>query len=255
MLFLHGGGDAPQARRDTFGRFVEAATIDESCRVALVVAENTEAQARASFEEYRAIFAALPLAPSDIHPVLISAEQPLARAHLERIQPTGVFVCGGNTPLYQQALCRDTAWLAYLQMAKIPYGGTSTGAAIAARTAIVGGWQATRAGTTRAILFQGASEGLDPLTVRDGLGLVPFAVEIHASQMGTLTRLLHAVELGFVPEGWAIDENTLLQIDAATINIYGQGHAYRVWRSQDQSVRVTVHTAGQLPNDAQVDSS
>jgi len=143
MLFLHGGGDAPQARRDTFGRFVEAATIDESCRVALVVAENTEAQARASFEEYRAIFAALPLAPSDIHPVLISAEQPLARAHLERIQPTGVFVCGGNTPLYQQALCRDTAWLAHLQMAKIPYGGTSTGAAIAARTAIVGGWQAS----------------------------------------------------------------------------------------------------------------
>jgi hypothetical protein len=61
--------------------------------------------------------------------------------------------------------------------------------------------------------------------------------------MGTLTRLLHAVELGFVSEGWAIDENTLLQIDANAFRVYGQGHAYRVWRSDDQSVRVTIHTA------------
>ena len=246
MLFLHGGGDAPQARRDTFGRFVQAATVDGSCRVALVVAEDTEAQAHANFEDYHAIFAALPLAPSDIHPILISAEQPLTLAPLERIQPTGVFVCGGSTPLYQKALCQDTAWLDYLQTAQIPYGGTSAGAAIAARTAIVGGWQATRTGATRAILFQGASEGLDPLTVRDGLGLVPFAIEIHASQMGTLTRLLHAVELGFVPEGWAIDENTLLQIDLDTITVHGQGHAYRVWRDHDQSVRVTIHTADSM---------
>lgn len=89
----------------------------------------------------------------------------------------------------------------------------------------MGGWQATRNGETRAILFQGASEGLDPLTARDGLGLVPFAIEIHASQMGTLTRLLHAVELSLGPEGWAIDENTLLQVDANVMRVYGQGHA------------------------------
>jgi cyanophycinase len=241
MLFLHGGDDAPHARSDTFGRFVQAAIVEGSCRVALVVAEATEAQAYASFEEYRAIFTALSLASIDIHPVLVSAEQPLLRAQLERIQPTGVFVCGGSTPLYQQALCADTAWLEYLRAANIPYGGTSAGAAIAARTAIVGGWQATRAGETRAILFRGASEGLDPLTVRDGLGLVPCAIEIHASQMGTLTRLLHAVELGLVPEGWAIDEDTLLQIDADAIRIYGQGHVYRVWRDGEQPLQVTIH--------------
>jgi cyanophycinase-like exopeptidase len=61
--------------------------------------------------------------------------------------------------------------------------------------------------------------------------------------MGTLTRLLHAVELGFVSEGWAIDENTLLQIDANAIRVYGQGHVYCAWREQDQSVRATIHTA------------
>jgi cyanophycinase len=244
MLFLHGGGDDPHARSTTFGRFVQATIVDGLCRVALVAAEATEAQARASAEEYGAIFAALPLAPADIYPVLVWAEQPLTRAQLERIRPTGVFVCGGNTPLYQQALCEDTAWLQYLHAANIPYGGTSAGAAIAARTAIVGGWQATRSGETRAILFRGASEGLDPLTVRDGLGLAPFAVEVHASQMGTLTRLIHAVELGLVAHGWAIDEDTLLQIDdSGDINIYGQGHAYSIWRDGEGPVRVTIHTA------------
>jgi cyanophycinase len=243
MIFLHGGGDALHAGSATFGRFVQAATTEEACRLALVVAEDTEAQAQARFEDYRTIFAALPNIPSEILPVLVSADQPLTRAQLERIQPTGVFVCGGNTPLYQQALCRDTAWLAYLHAAKIPYSGTSAGAAIAARTAIVGGWQAARGGQTRAILFQGASEGLDQLTVRAGLGLAPFAIDVHASQMGTLTRLLHAVELGLVAEGWAIDENTLLQVDAESISIYGQGHAYRVWRDQDGPVQVTIHAA------------
>jgi cyanophycinase len=102
------------------------------------------------------------------------------------------------------------------------------------------------------MLFQGASEGLDPITVRDGLGLVPFAIDVHASQMGTLTRLLHAVELGFVTEGWAIDENTLLQIGEGEISIYGQGHAYRVWRDSNQSVCVTIHTAACLPSDTRV---
>jgi cyanophycinase len=243
MLFLHGGGDARHARNTTFGRFVQAATAGGSCRLAVVVAEETEAQAQASFEDYRAIFAALPNGPTVIHPVLVSATQPLTPAQLEPLEPTGLFVCGGSTPLYQQALCENTSWLAYLRTAKIPYGGTSAGAAIAARTAIVGGWQATRMQETRAILFQGASEGLDSLSVRNGLGLVPFAVEIHASQMGTLTRLLHAVELGMVAEGWAIDENTLIQIDADAMQIYGLGHAYHVWRDHNQPVRVTIHTA------------
>lgn len=153
-------------------------------------------------------------------------------------------MCGGVTPLYHQSLCLDTAWVNYLAEAKIPYGGTSAGAAIAAQKAILGGWLVTRNAETRPMLFRGASEDLDPITVQEGLGLVPFAIDAHASQMGTLTRLIHAVELGLVTEGWAIDENTVLQVKRNEISIFGQGHAYRVWRDAHQSVCITVHVSG-----------
>ena len=43
-----------------------------------------------------------------------------------------------------------------------------------------------------------------------GLGLVPFAVDVHATQWGTLTRLVHAVDAGLVAEGWAVDNGTVL---------------------------------------------
>jgi cyanophycinase len=244
VIFLHGGGDNPDNRVDTFGRFVEVATVNSSCNLALVVAEDTEVQARESFDEYKNIFASLPNAPAQIHPVFVSATQPLSRAQLENIQPSGVFVCGGVTPLYHQSLCLDTSWTNYLLGSKIPYGGTSAGAAIAAQKAILGGWLATRKAETRAMLFRGASEGLDPITVQDGLGLVPFAIDVHASQMGTLTRLIHAVELGLVTEGWAIDENTVLQFEEHGISIFGQGHAYRVWRDTQHPVHITVHVSG-----------
>jgi cyanophycinase len=214
--------------------------VNAVCNLALVIAEPTPEQASESFAAYREIFTSLPIAPTTIHPVFVSATTPLRRMHLESLQPTGVFICGGSTPLYHQALCLDTAWTTYLAHAHIPYGGTSAGAAIASQTAIVGGWQATRNAKTRAMLFEGASEGLDALTVRDGLGLVPFAIEVHASQMGTLTRLIHAVDLGLVPEGWAIDENTLLHVDDHHLNIYGQGHVYRVWRETNAPIHVTI---------------
>ncbi len=58
---------------------------------------------------------------------------------------------------------------------------TSAGAAVAARQAIVGGWQAQRGDVVRPMLFRGASEGLDLITVQHGLNLVPFAVDVHAS--------------------------------------------------------------------------
>ena len=242
MIFLHGGGDSPNDRMETLGQFVKAATVNSVCNLALIVAEDSEAEALDSFVDYKNIFSSLTPAPVHIQPILVSATHPLSRAQLEESQPTGVFVCGGSTPLYHQSLCLDPSWLAYLREQKIPYGGTSAGASVAANKAILGGWQATRDDETREMLFQGASEGLDAITVRDGLGLVPFAVEAHASQLGTLTRLIHVVESGLAPEGWAIDENTLLQVDAGKIVVYGRGHAYRVWRETVQKVAITIHT-------------
>ena len=87
----------------------------------------------------------------------------------------GVFVGGGSTPGYQEAL---EGWRA---PADLPFAGFSAGAAVAAARAIVGGW---RLGG-RDVCAEEAGEDLDELAVRDGLGLVPFAVDVHATQWGT----------------------------------------------------------------------
>lgn len=243
-LFLHGGGDVPVARVETFGRFARAATTAGVCRLALLIAADDEPEVVATLAAYRAIFGAVGVAPEDIIGLTVAPGAGLTEAALAAHRPTGVFVCGGLTPRYQAALCADRRWLDYLRDQAIPYGGTSAGAAIAADRAIVGGWRAWRGGVERQVVYEGAGEGLDRLEVRPGLGLVPFAVEVHASQWGTLTRLLHAVDLGLVEAGWAIDENTLLEVTAGRVAVHGLGHAYHARRAPPGGVVVQVFTAG-----------
>jgi cyanophycinase len=141
----------------------------------------------------------------------------------------GVFVGGGSTPGYQEAL---EGWRA---PADLPFAGFSAGAAVAAARAIVGGW---RLGG-RDVCAEEAGEDLNELAVRDGLGLVPFAVDVHATQWGTLTRLVHAVGAGLVTEGWAIDEGTVLVVGDGAVRVQGLGSAYRV-AARDGGVAVSV---------------
>jgi cyanophycinase len=141
----------------------------------------------------------------------------------------GLFVGGGLTPGYQEAL---DGWRA---PADLPYAGFSSGAAVAAARAIVGGW---RLGG-RDVCAEEAGEDLEELAVRDGLGLVDFAVDVHATQWGTLTRLVHAVGAGLVDEGWAIDEGTVLVADGDAVRVEGLGSAYRV-TPRDGGVAVSV---------------
>jgi cyanophycinase len=129
----------------------------------------------------------------------------------------GVFVGGGLTPAYQEALA---GWRA----PDLPYAGFSSGAAVAAARAIVGGWRLAG----RDVCAEVAGEDLEEVAVRDGLGLVDFAVDVHATQWGTLTRLVHAVAAGLVEEGWAIDEGTVLVADGGSVRVEGLGSAYRV---------------------------
>jgi cyanophycinase len=141
----------------------------------------------------------------------------------------GVFVGGGSTPGYQEAL---EGWRA---SAGLPFAGFSAGAAVAAARAIVGGW---RLGG-RDVCAEEAGEDLDQLAVRYGLGLVDFAVDVHATQWGTLTRLVHAVGAGLVDEGWAVDEGTVLVVDDGSVAVEGLGSAYRV-APRDGGVAVSV---------------
>ena len=242
MIFLHGGGDHPDSRGDTFGRFAEAALAHSAGPIALVAAGPTPDEAQQIAQDYHTIFRLLDVPEERLHVLAVSPGAPLTDAALEQVGPCGVFVCGGETPLYHRALCLQPGWTELLRERGLPYGGTSSGAAVAARQAVIGGWRAERGGRARAMLYQGAGEGLDRLTVEPGLGLAPFAVDVHASQWGTLLRLVHAVDLGLAEDGWAIDEDTLLVLGPEGQRLYGRGHAYRVTRGPSGAL-VAVHTA------------
>ena len=242
-IFLHGGGDWPESRAATFGRFAAACLRQPADKLALVLAEVEETAVPQYIAAYSELFTAVGVHPEQLIPLVVTAEKPLTYEMVAQAAPSGVFVCGGVTPLYHQAVVENPGWTAYLHEANIPFGGTSAGAMIAAETAVLGGWQATRQEQSREILFAGAGEGVEQLLMRPGLGLVSFAVDVHASQMGTLTRLIHAVELGLVPEGWAIDENTMLVVNGRSHQIYGAGHGYHVQRGAENGVTITIHVS------------
>ncbi len=138
---------------------------------------------------------------------------------------SGVYVAGGLTPAYWSVVCQGELRAALREWDGV-YAGFSAGAAIAASSAIVGGW---RLGGVE-VCDRDFSEDLDEVQVRPGLGLVPFAVDVHASQWGTLTRLAHAVAAGLVASGLAIDEHTCVEVEAggSELRLHGWGSAYRV---------------------------
>jgi cyanophycinase len=79
--------------------------------------------------------------------------------------------------------------------------------------------------------------------VLPGLGLVPFLIDVHAAQWGTLYRLIHAV-LATGREGWAIDEGTVLAIAPdGTPTVHGTGAATHVRPNGPASTTITIHTA------------
>ncbi len=150
----------------------------------------------------------------------------------------GLYVAGGLTPLYARLL-------EPLRGALPPgtvYAGYSAGAAIAADQALVGGWLLDG----HAVCPEEAGEDLEEVTVAGGLGVVPFAVDVHATQWGTLARAIAAVRSGLVTEAWALDENTGLHlVDGTELDVRGTGQAHRITRS-GQDVLVEAWPAGRL---------
>jgi cyanophycinase len=228
-VFLIGGGRDDDAVRASHAGFVRAAGGGPI--VALVLDEGDDTDPERWTGALRLAGAA------EARALVVSPDRPPRATDLAGA--TGVFVAGGWTPGYQEALVGAGAdWLPR----DLPYAGYSAGAAIAATDAIVGGF---RREDGRAVGAEGAGEDLEALTVRPGLGLVPFAVDVHATQWGTLTRLVHAVDAGLVDEGWAIDEGTALVVrDAAAPRVEGLGSAYRVARDGPDTLTVTVVRVG-----------
>jgi cyanophycinase len=176
---------------------------------------------------------------ADVRVVVVSPRRPPIAGDLDGA--SGVYVAGGLTPGYQQALTADRAWLA--AAVELPYAGFSAGAAVAGRRALVGGWRARVGESVVAVCDEDAGEELELVTVRDGLGFVDVLADVHAAQWGTLGRLAHAVREQQL-EGWAIDEGTTLEYSAGRpVAIHGVGAAARV-RPHDGEVMVRFFSAG-----------
>ncbi len=138
----------------------------------------------------------------------------------------GLVVGGGHTPSYLEGLRSLASEIRRLVADGLPYLGFSAGAMIASSRAIVGGRNI--AGVQ--VCPDDADQGLDEVTVADGLGLVDFAVEVHAAQWGTLGRLVAATEAGRVEGGFAIDEHTVLVCDRRSLRRFGTGQVWCVQR-------------------------
>lgn len=149
----------------------------------------------------------------------------------------GLLVGGGLTPAYQDALGPVAAVVTRtLTEHPMPYAGFSAGAVLAARRALVGGWLDRGV----PVCPDDAAEDLEEIEVRDGLGLVPYTVEVHTAQWGTLARLIAAVARGDAASGVALDENTLLTVESdGRAVVAGAGRAHLV-RSAVPAGPVTV---------------
>jgi cyanophycinase len=238
-VHLVGGGWSPGGDPEVTSTFLaEAASraagsgrMVPRVAVLIVVDDGTPS------EEYRTGYPASLRAVAACDPVvtvLASGEQ-FAPSVLTDVD--ALVVGGGLTPAYHAAIDPLVEEIRLLVADGLPYLGFSAGAMIAADRAIVGGWRVNGI----PVCPEETGEDLDEVTVVEGLGLVDLAVDVHAAQWGTLSRLVAATEAGLVDGGVAIDEKTVLVVGDEGFAVFGAGS---VWQVLDEPAGVIVSTLG-----------
>lgn len=153
-----------------------------------------------------------------------------------------IVVGGGPTPVYLAGLQSAAPAIRRAVEAGAPYLGFSAGAMIAPERAIVGGYRIRGA----EVCPEESSEGLSEVEIRDGLGLVSFAVDVHAAQAGTLGRAVAAVVHGMAARAVAVDEDTALVLphaDPREQRVIGTGNC---WLVRGPGPRVSVSVLGSV---------
>jgi cyanophycinase-like exopeptidase len=234
------GGWNKSVFSETYGSFIRAATEKSECKIVVVLTPDIAQDAQNAIATY-GIFSPL---QDELSFIIASKEEPLTRERLEEHQPTGIVVWGGITANYWDALCVDKSWIKFLQNQMIPYAGVSAGSQIASKWAIIDGWKIEKNDIKIPIAPENLSEGLDKLEIREGLSLFSQTIEVHATELGALPRLIHAVEHQKVYSGFAIDDDTLLHVDGKIARVYGLGHVYRVTRTSTDKVSVQIYANG-----------
>jgi cyanophycinase len=223
-VFLIGGGWSDERAKDMFGGFVAAAaarTDGREPRILLVVL-GTDDEALEYHERY--VHALGLVGGHELVIERLGDRQDLDPAVLDDVD--GLLVGGGDTPEYHAKLSASYDRIRALVGAGLPYAGFSAGAAIAATTAIIGGWRIDGV----PVCPEDSNEDLEAVTVVDGIGLVDGAVDVHATQWGNLSRLIAAVEARLVSHGVAIDECTTMGPGRTVV---GAGRGWRVSPAPD----------------------
>jgi hypothetical protein len=219
---------------DEIAARAEAAGRLEGARLPIVLVRDGDGPER--YAEIVAAFEQL----GKIDPVAVLAPENAPIPPSSFAGADGIVVWGGLTPAYRQSLEPSFGELRRLVASGVPYLGFSAGAAIAAETAIVGGWKID----TVEISAEEASEDLEQLTVAEGIGLIDLAVDVHAAQWGSVSRLIAATEAGAVDGGVAVDEHTALIVGDGPLRVAGRGS---VWKVTPDTGSVRVSTAGADP--------
>jgi cyanophycinase len=163
--------------------------------------------------------------PFELVPVLLGEVRTADPALFDGVD--AVVVGGGLTPAYLAGLHPAMPALTRIVAGGASYLGFSAGAMLAPERALIGGYRVDGV----ELCGEECSEGLDALDIREGLGLAPFAVDVHAAQAGTLGRAVGAVAAGLVARAVAIDESTALILPAAgseDFEVIGSGNCWDV---------------------------
>lgn len=234
-VHLIGGGWDEASATAVYGPFLTeagaaAARVGRPGKPVIACVVFDEGDGRAQFSRWEAVLTAA--AFCEPVPVLVSDRAPLGIGRLGNAD--GLLVCGGLTPGYAAAVTPAAVdVLDWLVVGARPYAGFSAGSSIAAIDAVVGGWLDDGI----QVCPQDAGEDLEELTIRPGLGLVPFAVDVHCAQWGTLPRLIAAVRAVPGRSGVGIDENTVLIVNGHSAVVSGRGN---VWLAREHNGAVAV---------------
>jgi cyanophycinase len=238
-IHLVGGGWAEDYDGEVYVDFLAEVAVRASAsgralpRVAVLLVSDGDGDAPDRSAQYREQLLRVAL----VEPVVTSVAEGELFTSAVLTDIDGLLIGGGLTPAYLDGVAPIVEEIRMLVADGLPYLGFSAGAAIAADTALIGGWMIGEI----PVCAESASEDLEDVTVAQGLGLVDLAIDVHAAQWGTLTRLVAATEAGLVDGGIAIDEFTVLIVGDDSLRVVGTGS---VWQVNQHDDGVLVSTLG-----------
>ncbi len=245
-LFLMGGGELnPQGGVNIAEPFFKAAGVYEGKKILMIVITEDADDRAVQTARYADMLYKAGCTEGAVRSMSLCRGDKADFTEYDIKDIGGVFTAGGLTPLYGEILCADGELKRFLETYKLPYAGYSAGAAIASETAVTGGYQIVHKGLTRPVLHEDSSEGLDPISNREGLGLFPLTLDVHASYWGNITRALFTARQLKTPV-LAVDESTMVMTDCEKAMARGNGFVYGIYPGKDKSFELKLYEDGDV---------